>query len=272
MSTVPGEIERFTDEVDTELRRRGIHLSRRMTICLLGTVVIIVLSIGLVIGFAVDEEEAAKGKPQQAVEGGAGHSPTPPTKPPPRMESLLALIEPLTGETVKSVGTPQYMAVDWLVNADPLQMDFDERNLDEVLDRYVCATLYYATGGGNWNKDYNFMSEENICLWHVPGAAPGEHAPGVQCNDNNEVVSIKLFDNNLGGRIPADLALMQTLKFLDLSANNLRGSIPTQIGLLTNLVEVDIRTSVNDFFCVEFYFICRITDLFLHCFRCMCFD
>ena len=225
MSNLTGEIERFTDEVEDEVRRRvGINLSRKMTLCLMGTIVVIVLSIGLGIGFAVDKEEKTKKGSGSGHSSSVKESPEHQQKPPPpRMESLLALIEPLAGTSVKSVGTPQYQAIDWLVNSDPLQLDFESRNLDVVLDRYVMATVYFATGGEkNWTNKYNFMSKQNVCLWHVPGAAPGEKAHGIECNDDNEIVSINLEDNNLDGMIPPDIALMQPLKMLSLGENNLR--------------------------------------------------
>lgn len=252
-NVLTGEIERFTDEVDDEIRRRvGINLSRKMTYCLLATIVVIVLSIGLGIGFAVDEEDKNKKTKHHSSVKESSPDDHQIKNPPPRMESLLALIEPLAGTSVRSVGTPQYKAIDWMVNVDPLQLDFESRNLDVVLDRYVMVTFYFATGGENWTDKYNFMSKKNVCLWNVPGAAPGDQPRGIKCNDDNEIVSIHLEGNNLDGMIPPDLALIQPLKMLSLGENNLRYvssrySIPTTSPphLLTTTRHVVVVVSTN---------------------------
>ena len=118
-----------------------------------------------------------------------------------------------------------------------LQLDFEATSLDELIQRYVLATLYFATNGQSWKKQYNFLSMDHVCLWHE-----FEQEAGVTCNDNNDVTSIKLDGIGLKGAIPPDMALIHPLHTLSLTANELLGGIPSTIGMLTKLRVLDLRT------------------------------
>jgi hypothetical protein len=240
MSNLIEEVERFTDEIEGELEKKkccGVAITRNVTLSLLCISVMFVLFFGMMIGFVVDEEDAAHhggaGSGAIPTGGGSGSAPAPPrTK-----ELLLSRLEPLTGSRIREKGTPEEGAMEWLVNTDPLQLDFEKTSLDELVQRYVLATLYFATNGKSWNQQYNFLSMDHVCLWHT-----FEQDAGVTCNDNNDVTSIKLDGIGMTGSIPPDLALIHPLHTLSLTENSLLGSFPSYIGMLTKLRVLDLRT------------------------------
>lgn len=91
-------------------------------------------------------------------------------------------------------------------------------------------SLYSATNGANWLKNYNWGGS-NPCLFH-----------GVRCNAMNVVTSIHLGRNRLVGPIPAAFFLSDlagTLSYLALDMNNITGSIPSAMGAMKVLEFVD---------------------------------
>jgi hypothetical protein len=242
MSNLIEEVERFTDEIEGELEKKkccGVAITRNVTLSLLCIFFMFVLFFGMMIGFIVDEEEGAHhqggGGATIPTGGGSGSGIAP--GPPRTKELLLSRLEPLTGSRIREKGTPEEGAMEWLANKDPLQLDFEKTSLDELVQRYVLATLYFATNGESWSQQYNFLSTDHVCLWHT-----FEQDAGVTCNDNNDVTSIKLDGIGMMGLIPPDLALIHPLHTLSLTENGLLGSIPSTIGMLTKLRVLDLRT------------------------------
>ncbi len=73
--------------------------------------------------------------------------------------------------------SPQFLALHWLANEDPAQLEVSPATLDIIQKRYVMAAIYYATHGETWYESSNFLSADEICLWHDL-----ENATGVFCN------------------------------------------------------------------------------------------
>ena len=63
---------------------------------------------------------------------------------------------------------------------------------------------------------------------------------GISVDDNGDIVSIKLNDQNLYGTIPDSIGELTTLKTLILSYNSILGPIPASIANLTNLEVLDL--------------------------------
>ena len=93
-------------------------------------------------------------------------------------------ITPLS--TLTDPTTPQYAALDWLANTDS-GASYSSADDVRILQRYVLATLYYSTGGANWNKSYGFLSDEHECKWFeeetdwIFDMTPITH--GIKCGD-----------------------------------------------------------------------------------------
>ena len=93
-----------------------------------------------------------------------------------------------------------------------------------LADRDILQILFDATGGQDWSENDNWLTEAPLHQWH-----------GVEADDQGNVVSIRLYDNDLMGEIPSELGSLSNLRSLWLPANNLVGEIPPELGDLSNL-------------------------------------
>jgi len=94
----------------------------------------------------------------------------------------------------------------------------------EMTDRGALVAFYRSTGGREWLKTTNWLSQAPLETWH-----------GVEVDNDGRVVSLELASNNLGGVIPSQIQHLTGLESLDLSDNALGGSIPPEIDRLVTL-------------------------------------
>ena len=99
-------------------------------------------------------------------------------------------------------------------------------------DRVALIALYGETGGAYWKETANWLSEAPLRDWH-----------GVETDAEGHVISLDLGYNNLKGRLPQELALMDRLETLRLIGNGLAGHIPPELARLDRLAALDL--SVN---------------------------
>ncbi|MCY3713518.1 MAG: Ig-like domain-containing protein [Gemmatimonadetes bacterium] len=99
-------------------------------------------------------------------------------------------------------------------------------------DRVALTTLYGETGGAYWKEAANWLSEAPLRNWY-----------GVETDDEGHVISLDLGYNNLKGRLPQELSLMDRLETLRLIGNGLTGHIPPELARLDRLAALDF--SVN---------------------------
>ena len=97
-------------------------------------------------------------------------------------------------------------------------------------DRVALEALYRATGGDDWTDNTNWLSDEPLGEWY-----------GVKTYNNDRARYLELKDNNLTGRIPADIGLLDSLFSFNLSENDLTGPIPPSIGRLTRVRDLQLR-------------------------------
>ena len=95
---------------------------------------------------------------------------------------------------------------------------------DAASDRAALVAFYNATGGANWGRNRNWLSNAPIGAWH-----------GVTTDSDGRVTHLHLDLNQLTGEIPAELGGLTNLKGLSLEGNQLTGEIPAELGGLTNL-------------------------------------
>jgi hypothetical protein len=131
------------------------------------------------------------------------------------------------------------------------------------IQRYALATVFLSTNGASWNDNSTWMSDEDECGWYNNGISLCTHG---------SVEALSLWDNNLVGNIPNELALLTNMSKssvvwllvvmimlscvfhctlmlachihstadLNLSGNNLTGMIPSQIALMSYLSECSV--------------------------------
>ena len=132
--------------------------------------------------------------------------------------------------------TPAELALDWILNEDPLNLTLD--NEDEkarLRQRYGLLTFFYSTNGPSWTINDNWLTEKDECTWY-----------GITCTDAGVVQTVgsegvlspenALSSNSLSGTIPDDMALLSSVNEMNLYSNpGLGGSIPASFGTMRNL-------------------------------------
>jgi len=175
---------------------------------LAGGVAIMVLIVVIIISVVATKDNRAPYVPYATVQ--------------PPQEELYVMVT----DALKSVGVstdeflfkegPQYKAFEWLSkNKNLKQMDRTHQ-----LQRYALATLYFATNDvghsyaptpGPWVSDSLWLSDEDECDW-----------AHVHCDPENKTQKLIFENNNLSGKLPAELALIRDpLHMLDLTSNQI---------------------------------------------------
>ena len=103
---------------------------------------------------------------------------------------------------------------------------------DSQEDRAVLAELYSATDGANWEDSSNWLSDRPVREWY-----------GVTNDANGRVIGLYLWENQLAGSIPPELAGLSNLTYLFLRNNQLSGTIPPELGNLSNLTVLFLRNN-----------------------------
>ena len=124
------------------------------------------------------------------------------------------------GSALDIPGSPQQMALDWLVNVSGIfEMDY------HLLQNYALVTFYFETAGQQWisTEDFDFkrsilqsstiVNDETFkgeWLNVTPSVNPLGFCNwlGVVCSDNREIDSLILSDSRLKGSIPAELGIL----------------------------------------------------------------
>lgn len=101
---------------------------------------------------------------------------------------LYGLFYSLSGsDNLLNFNSPQYRAACWILNDDPLKIDVEKSSIEQLVQRYVLAVLYFSTtAAGDWKSENDqivFMSSESECKW-----------TGIDCSgeDNSVVTNITL--------------------------------------------------------------------------------
>lgn len=164
---------------------------------------------------------------------------------------------------VDTPGSPQQLALDWMVNTDPLQVCPQDRNL---IQRYVMAVFYFSTRGDRWTEcsspplRTDFDTTEALaaeaaanaaCNLQVAGVNASSDAwltggnecewGGVGCNEDNFITRIEFEQNGIAGTLPFELTRLQTLQNLILEEGILTGTIPSKLGEIRSLEQLDLN-------------------------------
>jgi hypothetical protein len=165
-----------------------------------------------------------------------------------RQEQFRAVLGSLSGyNELNDYSTPEYQALYWISNVDGYGLDPETSKYETIMERYVAALLYFSTSGDSWNNQFNFLSQGSICEWNDvvvigPGAKPVER--GILCNDQGRVKKIDLTHNNITGRLPWEIASLESLHAIHAPHNQVEGSLPSQLGLLSLLKHLDLNNNL----------------------------
>ena len=117
-----------------------------------------------------------------------------------------------------------------------------EKFVDEPLgqpvtpDRAALVALYQATGGANWERDWNWLTDKPLNTWWGVKTVDG------RVSELN-LAGVYLEGNGLEGEIPAELGDLTELRRLMLRGNRIRGKLPIEMARLTNLQELDLTSN-----------------------------
>ena len=175
----------------------------------------------------------------------------PPTKPPTPKPSMPLTHPPTIAPTTTSLFTsiieafpegksaledpdsPQTKALKWLEESSK----DDLFGVQNYLQRYALATVYYSTNGDDWIDSRGWLSEEDECDWMST-------AQNI-CDESGNIVKLELKENNLVGTLPAELGILSdTLRTINIRNNTVSGAIPSRMVFqLTNLEVLDLSSN-----------------------------
>ena len=116
------------------------------------------------------------------------------------MKRLLLTVS--SDDALNNKDSPQGKASLWVTIDDtispPLQPDTDDDA--QIIQRYVLAAFYYATGGDGWTNGNGWLGSETECDWFR-----------VNCNGSGVVRGLPLKCNKLSGGIPTELGGLGSL-------------------------------------------------------------
>jgi hypothetical protein len=108
---------------------------------------------------------------------------------------LLSDLWPDGRSALSDLSSPQFRAAQWL-SEEPNFGSYSDRR---TLQRYVLATMYFATKGDQWTNSDGWLTTENECNWYSTNV-------GI-CNSGAFQI-LDLESNNLQGQLPSELALL----------------------------------------------------------------
>lgn len=147
--------------------------------------------------------------------------------------------------------TPQFKAANWIINEDKRQLTVDDHLLEQ---RYILAVIYFSTHGDTWTHcahkpgdldtnctyfdttyqdnftESRYLSEAHECKWFQ-----------TYCSEDNVLRELLLYENNLKGSIPTEIAQLSKLRRLRLNANKLTSTLPSELGQMKHLADLEVH-------------------------------
>lgn len=142
---------------------------------------------------------------------------------------------PHTGAIDFVKNTPAELAQIWEDNDPNLGSYSDDRRAQ----RNALVNLYYSTDGDNWFENTNWLSYDvPECEWY------SRFTSWAVCDGDGTYVALALYENNLAGTLPAHMAALSALTWVNLRENRIGGEIPSEIGSIANLVSLNLASNM----------------------------
>lgn len=156
---------------------------------------------------------------------------------------------------------PRWMALDWILFKDMMQLQSNDKNLYQ---RYVMALLAFSLDSLAWKycgehrefdpKFGNVTAEfvvENCTVLDITGEEEGHgvwlsSTPecgwyGAICSSDDVLRGLQLIGNSLIGEIPPEISQLRFLQFLAFNGNCLYGTIPPELSSMPNLLSLELQ-------------------------------
>jgi Leucine-rich repeat (LRR) protein len=148
-----------------------------------------------------------------------------------KMETLLLLLEPISGDALKDSNSHQSKVIHWMAQMDHNSPYFEDMDVDSMIQMYIMILIYVATEGMSWNSNRGWLNGTDTCSWQ-----------GISCNEANLVTEINLAEHNLIGTLVSEIGVLgSSLQSLILKDNpSLTGDLPSEVGQLTKLSTLDV--------------------------------
>ncbi|KAG7360785.1 RHS repeat-associated core domain containing protein [Nitzschia inconspicua] len=221
-------VETFTDEVEGELEKYsicGVHLTRKVTVPICACLVLVAIVLGVSLG-----TKTGAPPPGAADVYTEDH----------RYWSLGETIESSVGSEIFEEGTSENRALHWLAEEDPRQLPVTS-TMEDILERFILANFYFATNGPAWKKQFDFLSEKDVCDWN-DGGKGGVQDSGVFCIDG-KVRKLNFNENGLSGTISEDIGLLSNTREFRVEGNAIEGTIPKSFGLMRELLGLNLHNN-----------------------------
>jgi hypothetical protein len=148
---------------------------------------------------------------------------------------------------VNKPGTPQWEAAEWIADFDRAKLPIDDSV--EFKQRYILAVFYFSLDGADWFQQLEFLSRENVCDWNEIWQSDSIGVQvGASCNGGgaNLVTNLFIPANQLKGKLPEEIGLLESLVEINLYENKIDGSIPESFKRLTNLRSLTLHDNLLD--------------------------
>jgi len=228
---IRSSVETFTDELEGSLEKIswcGVYLTRRVTLSIIGILVVTAISIGVALGVTLSPSlPSGTTKVEDNIDlnvfKNLDHN----------YWTFGDVIESSIGKEIYDNATHEHETLLWLANNDPSNLHAATSPNNQILQRYVVANLYFSTNGTKWTDQLNFLSGLSVCGWN-------NGTNGVFCNDEGKVSNILLHDCNLVGSMPRDIGLLSRMENFNVSKNLLHGTIPVSFAMMSGLKRMDM--------------------------------
>jgi hypothetical protein len=144
-------------------------------------------------------------------------------------QSFAPTVIPDFHETITSCN-PVNQALVWLASGDGGGSSSNSEA--SMQQRYSVALLFIQLNGVHWTDNSGWLTSSSECDWY-----------GIVCNGDQQVDSLALSDLNITGELPAETALLTSLRSLNLNNNLVNGTLPSELGQLTDLYSLQMSSN-----------------------------
>lgn len=187
------------------------------------------ITVGLMINQPHDSQTLARNQDTQATTAESRLTPTASPSQAPRtmdmmIEELQSSLPLYTLVALKNEDSPQAKALQWIREHPPIA----NNSVGRMTQRFALATVFYSTYGDHWDQSAGWLNgTSHECDWFTTSSSEKDSScdPG-----DDSIVTLRLVQNSLDGTIPSELALITSLRTLQLELNPfLNGTIPTAL-------------------------------------------